>query len=159
MSIKQILKASSTGIIIVAAGILPSYIFSRTTTLTCERGQKDQINCVKSENIYGIINFKDEQIPSLENAWVSEDCDYETCTYQVVLHAARGNFPLTSYTSSGTRSKEEIVDQINTFIHSSSEPTLEIETSLGVIGFMLPIVFASFGLLISFWQVRKAILQ
>ncbi len=159
MSIRQILKAAFEGMIIVAVGILPTYFFARTTTLTCERGPKEQINCVKSENIYGIIYFKDEHIPSLENAWVSEDCDYESCTYQVVLHASRGNFPLTDYTSSGTRSKEEIVDQINIFIHSSSEPTLEIETSIGVLGFMLPIVFVSIGLLIFFAQVRKALLQ
>lgn len=159
MSIKQILKSALWGLIFSGAGILALFFFARTTTLDCKRGAKDQITCVKSENLLGIIDFKDEYIPSLENAWVSESCDDDGCTYRVELDAARGTFHLTSYTSSGYRSKEDIADQINTFIRSSSEQTLEIETSTGLLGLVLPGVFILAGLLITFTQVRNAMVQ
>jgi hypothetical protein len=157
MSIKQVLKAGIWGMVFTGAGILSFFLFARNTTLTCERGPKDQISCVKSEDLMGVLNFKDVHIPSLENAWVSESCDDDGCTYRVELEAARGNFHLTSYSSSGYRSKEKTADQINTFIHSSSEQTLEIEASTGLLGIILPSVFILAGLVLTFSQVRNAI--
>jgi hypothetical protein len=127
--------------------------------LTCERGAEAQIDCQKSENILGILDLKDEHISSLENAWVDEICDQEGCAYLVALKAARGIYPLTNYTSSGFRSKEKIVDQINTFIHSSSEQSLEIETSIGIFRFIVPIVFFVPGIIVAFVQVRKHFFQ
>ena len=159
MSIKQILKAAVWGMVFTGAGIFSLYIFARTTTLTCERGPKDQISCVKSENLLDILHFKDEHISSLENAWVSESCDEDGCTYRVELDTARGTFHLTSYSSSGYRSKEETANQINTFIRSSSEQTLEIETSTGLLGLILPAVFILAGLILTFSQVRNAMYQ
>ena len=111
MSIKQLLKSAIWGMIFTGAGILALYFFARTTTLSCERGPKDQVMCVKSENLLGILDFKDEHISSLENAWVSESCDDDGCTYRVELDAARDTFHLTSYSSSGYRSKEEMAHQ------------------------------------------------
>jgi len=159
MSIKQILKSAMWGLIFSGAGILSLYIFARTTTLSCQRGLKDQVTCIKSENLLGILDFKDEHIPSLENAWVSESCDDDGCTYRVELDAARGTFHLTSYTSSGYRSKEDMANQINTYLHSSSEETLEIEASTGLLGLVLPGIFIVVGLLIAFTQVRNAMIQ
>ena len=156
MSIKQLLKAAIWGMVFTGVGILSLFFFARTTTLTCERGPKDQISCVKSENLLGMLDFKDEHIPSLENAWVSESCDDDGCTYRVELDAARGTFHLTSYSSSGSRSKEETASQINSFIHSSSEQTLKIKTSTGLLGLILPAVFILAGLILTFSHVRNA---
>ncbi len=159
MSLKQILKSALWGMIFTGAGILALYFFARTTTLACERGAKDQITCVKSESLLGVLDFSDEHIPSLENAWVSESCDDDGCTYRVELDAARGTFHLTSYTSSGYRSKQDIADRINTFIRSSSEPSLLIETGTGFLGLVLPAVFIFVGLIVTFTQVRNSIIQ
>ncbi len=159
MRVKEILKSALWGMVFTGAGILALYFFARTTTLNCERGPKDQVTCVKSEHLLGVIDFSDDHIPSLENAWVSESCDDDGCTYRVELDAARGTFHLTSYTSSGYRSKEEIADQINTFIRSSSEASLEIEVSTGLLGLLLPAVFIFAGLLLTFTQVRNSLMQ
>jgi hypothetical protein len=159
MSIKQIIKSALWGMIFTGAGVLALYFFARTTTLTCERSAKDQITCVKSESLLGVLNFEDEHIPSLENAWVSESCDDDGCTYRVELDAARGTFHLTSYSSSGYRSKEDIADRINTFIRSSSVPSLVIETGTGLLGLVLPAVFILVGLIVSFIQVRNSMIQ
>jgi hypothetical protein len=159
MSIKQILKSAVWGMVFTGAGILVFFLFGRTTTLSCDRGPKNQITCIRSENLLGIFDFKDEHISSLENAWVSESCDDDGCTYRVELDAARGTFHFTGYTSSGYRSKEDMANQINTFIHSSSEKTLEIETSAGFVGLFLPVFFIIVGLILTFTQVRDAIIQ
>ena len=159
MSIKQLLKAALWGLLFSGAGIMALFFFGRTTTLSCERGPKDQISCVISENLLGTLDFKDENISSLEEAWVCESCDSDGCTYRVALDTARGTFHLTNYTSSGYHSKEKTADQINTFIRSSSEETLEIEASTGLLGLVLPVVFIFTGLLITFSQVRNAMYQ
>jgi hypothetical protein len=159
MSVRQILKSALWGMIFTGAGVLALFFFARTTTLTCERGAKDQITCVKSENLLGVLDFSDEHIPSLENAWVSESCDDDGCTYRVELDADRGTFHLTGYSSSGYRSKEKIADQINTFIRSSSESSLAIESSTGLLGLVLPAVFIFVGLIVTFTQVRNSMVQ
>ncbi|MEJ2606976.1 MAG: hypothetical protein P8Z41_09905 [Anaerolineales bacterium] len=91
MSVKQILKSALWGMIFAGAGVVALFFFARTTTLTCERSAKDQITCVKSESLLGVLDFEDEYIPSLDNAWVSESCDDDGCTYRVELDAARAD--------------------------------------------------------------------
>jgi hypothetical protein len=159
MRLKQLLNSLLTAILLFGIGSALTYIFSRTTTLICERGTEGQIDCVKSENILGILEMKGENISSLENAWVDEICDQEGCAYLVALKAAEGIYPLTNYTSSGVRSKEKIVDQINIFIQSSSEQNLEIETSIGIFRFIVPIMFFVPGIIITFVQVRNFLFQ
>lgn len=84
-----------------------------------------------------------------------ESCDDDGCTYRVELDSARGSMGLTSYYSSGYRSKEALAEQINAYIADPQKQTLELSTGSGFLGILIPVIFILAGPFVTFAKLMR----
>jgi hypothetical protein len=91
----------------------------------------------------------------VRGASVEESCDDDGCTYRVVVQTSRGAKALTSYRSSGYRSKQEVADKINRFVNSPAEQTLNLKVSSGLLGILLPLIFIAAGPVLTVNRILK----
>lgn len=158
MNFKQIFTSALIGFLISAFGFVFLYVFGQSFTLSCERTESRQITCVRTSVLLGFLKLDDKPVESLERAWVSESCDEDGCTYRVELDTVRGTIPMTNYRSSGYRSKENMANQINTFLRSPDQSSLEVKASAGIIGILMPVVIIVAGPIVTVSRIRKAAL-
>jgi hypothetical protein len=103
----------------MVAGLYLAIIGVQTKTVICHRIAPDQIDCQIKSDFLG-IGLWEVEIHQLQSAGVEGDT-----TYRVVLVTKSGDFPLTSYKSSGRRSKQKMADRINAFIANPSQPSFK----------------------------------
>jgi hypothetical protein len=157
MRIGRVVSAVFFGFIFSACGCLFSFIFGQDTTLTCQRVETTQVECLKESKWLGQVSMSEASIQGLEGAWVAESCDEDGCTYRVEMDTADGRVPLTSYYSSGARSKHETADRINAFLRNPAEGSLTVKSGAGLLGLLLPFVFVAVGPIVAFSGLVRAI--
>lgn len=157
MRISRLVSAVLFGAVFTACGCLMSFIFGQQTTLNCTRVESTQIECSKQSKWVGLVPLGEESIQNLEGARVDENCDEDGCTYRVELNTADGIVPLTSFYSSGSKSKQKTADRINAFVRNSSESSLAVEGGAGLLGILFPLIFVLAGPLIVVSGLFRAI--
>lgn len=146
------------GMIFLACGGLSSYFFAQVTDLNCTRVETAQFRCEKVTRWMGRILFNRESISDLTGADVEESCDGDGCTYRVVLLTTdNAAVPLTDFYTSGEAEKQELAAQINAFVDDRERNSLNIKGDAGLLGILLPLVFAGIGALIALIGIFTAL--
>ncbi|UCC61768.1 MAG: hypothetical protein JSV36_13315 [Anaerolineae bacterium] len=156
---RPIVPAALYGLAFTACGCLFSLIFGQAATLTCTRVEPSQIECVRQSKWLGWLPVSAVSLQHVEGAEVAQSCDDEGCSYRVELTTAEGIVPLTSYYSSGSRSKKEAADRINAFLRNSEGSSLTVKSDAGLLAFVLPLVFVLVGPLIIMWSIFRATIR
>ncbi len=150
------------GLIFFAIDLAVLVVFGQAATLTCNRGWAEA-PCVLERTLFG-FPLKAVSLDSLRSARVDESEDSEgDTTYRVVLVMREGEQPLTWYYGSGRQSKERFVTEVNAFLATPSQQTLEVTDGSPWIGFSIGLsaliggAIAAFGLQFyrSFWIFDK----
>jgi hypothetical protein len=131
------IKSMLFGFLIAGIGWLVIVIFGQVSTLQCAHTETSQVACIKQVTLLGLMPIREEMVRDVRGAWVAESCDDDGCTYRVVLNTGEGDVPLTVYYSSGWRSKQETVTQINEYISRRGDEPLEIREGIGIVAALL----------------------
>lgn len=117
------------GLIFILTGLGISYAVTRSISLHCEHVEKNRITCELSKKLLDIIPIGQHTIVNIRKASVEESNDIEDDmpTYRVIFITANGNVPLISFYSSGYGDKAKIAKQINNFINTEGNDTLDIK--------------------------------
>jgi len=158
MRISRLISGLFFGFVFSACGCLIAFFFGQDGFLTCTRVESSQVQCLQETKWLGIVPLGEKEIQNLTGARVVENCDDDGCTYRVELDTDQGRVALTSYYSSGEKAKREIADQINTFIQNPrSDGPLNVKSSIGPWGFILPLIFILVGPLVALSGLWRAI--
>lgn len=150
------------GLIFFAMDLAVLVVFGQAATLTCDRGWAEA-PCVLERTLFG-FPLKTVALDSLRSARVDESEDSEgDMSYRVVLVMREGEQPLTWYYGSGRESKERFVTEVNAFLATPSQRTLEVTDGSPWIGLSIGLSMLigagilAFGLRFysSFWVFDK----
>ncbi len=130
--------------VFVAVGLGTAYLLGQVHSLSCQRIGERQ-NCRIDVSWMGVLPLRHQILSPLQGAWVDESCDEDGCTYRVVLRTGSGDIPLGVGYSSGLKSKEDMVETIQTFVKNPSQPELTVQTG-GGLWMAFPLVFFVVGL-------------
>ncbi len=137
----------------------------RTTTLTCQRLEPTQVDCVSQVKWLGVMPLTSRTIPQVQAADVSRNCTAaqsdrrETCVYGVDLRTTTGTVAISpALASGGNKSeKEAFIAQVNAFINNPEAPSLQAtQTELGPQTWVLAGVMF-FGLMLVFVNLSRAV--
>lgn len=128
------------GLAISGIGLAFLWGAGQVRTLTCQRVETHQIECVIQIKLLGLLPLGEQPVHHLQGASVSTGCSengesgQESCVYGVKLQTAQGEVSLSPPIVSGERrSKEELVRQINNFIGTHSMTSLhEVYSEIGL---------------------------
>lgn len=140
------LKSLLFGFVFAGMGTVAMIVFGQVSDLHCAYPEPSQLECIKEIKWLGLVPLGEENIDDVQRAWVDESCDSDGCTYRVVLTTGQGDLPLTSYYSSGERSKAETAAEINAFVAQGEGETLEIRAGSGFLGGLFGGIFVVIGL-------------
>jgi hypothetical protein len=132
-------------VVFVGVGLLVLFFLGQNDTLRCTRTGGTQVHCTLTTTWMNISRLKEVTFSSLISANTEENCDEDGCTYRVMLVTSSGGLPLTNVYSSGYESKQKMVDQINSYLRTSDQRSLEIESSSGL-WIVLPVFFILVGI-------------
>lgn len=155
MNLKGIIGSALVGTVFMVTGFVLLYYLGQFVELSCERTHVVQVSCVKTTRVLGVLRINVQTIEKLERAWIREKCDDDGCSYRVILRAARGNFPLSSFHLSDYSSNEKTANQINTFVNDLTKPSFVINSNVGIMGIVFPLAFVLAGPLIALSELRE----
>ena len=145
MRMSRIVSAVIFGTIFSACGCLMGYFFGQQTTLNCLWVEPMQIECNMKKSWLGLVPLGEESVRGLEGAMVDESCDEDGCTYRVELDTADGIVPLTSFYSSGSKSKQKTADRITAFVQEPMQDSLLVKANAGLLAYVMAFVFILAG--------------
>lgn len=151
------------GLIFAAVGILTAFIFSQLGDLRCTRLEPSEINCTRTVKLFGLWLLREEPLPPLQGAHLSESCDSDGCSHRVDLETAAGVVPLVNYYTGGigayNRLREK-VDKINAFLANPNQAELTLSSSLAdQLLSLLPAAFFVIGGFMVLAGLRKFLLN
>lgn len=137
------------GLLFLGVGILAVFIFSRIGELSCTRLEPSYFTCVRNTKLFGIVPFGEDELPTIRQAYVSESCDSDGCSYRVDMVTDEGDISLVDYYTGGMGAynrQTEKVTQINAFVNDSNVETLDIGAGLSeILLSFLPMLFVFVG--------------
>jgi hypothetical protein len=147
------------GLIFLGAGLFSVFIFSRISELSCTRMEPSSYTCVRNIKLFGLIPLGEEQLPTIRQAYLSESCDEDGCSYRVDMRTDEGDFALADYYEGGIGAYnrlEKKVIQINAFVSDPNEETLLLEAGLsGILLSFLPMLFVLIGAGVCIFGLRR----
>ena len=133
---------------LTAAGIL--WFNGRVSSLDCRRVESSQIDCAIQSRWLGLLPLEEQTVSHLQAANFERNCSVdrkqvpsqdrslknnrESCTYSVTLATVNGMVDLSPTLASGGNEehKQQVVQQINTFINTPTTPSLRtVQSELG----------------------------
>ncbi|RPI20683.1 MAG: hypothetical protein EHM70_26205 [Chloroflexota bacterium] len=145
-STRRTVSQAIAGAFIVIVGLVCFYFLGGQTVLACQRAAANQVTCTLRTTLFGLVTVREKPEISLLGAHVEESCDSDGCTYSVILDTGQGPVSMTGYSSSGSRSKQETVQEINSFLRAG-ETSLSIREN-NIVGLGISIVLFLTGIAI-----------
>jgi len=137
------------GLIFLGAGLFATYIFSRVGELSCTRMEPSSYTCLRDMKLFGLVPLGEEQLPTIRQAYLSESCDEDGCSYRVDMRTDEGDFALVDYYEGGIGAYnrlEKKADQINAFVSDPNEEELVLGPGLsGILISFFPMLFVVIG--------------
>lgn len=142
----KVISSILWGLFFSGIGLVTMFFITRTVHLTCERPPESAVSCVLDATFFNLIDLEHKGLRNVSAADIQQryDEDDGEYTYRVVLQTNQGIVPLVVPYSSGLRTKEQQVAEINAFIQSDAE-YFEITIPPGFVGIVVPLVFIIFG--------------
>ena len=140
-------KSILVGLVFMVLGIFFMFVFGQTTDLTCTKTETGQTECTKEVKFLSVLPMSTGEFRDVYRAEVEESCDDDGCSYRIVLTTIDGERPLTGYYTSDWSSKNEMAEQINTFIRSNNiRGELSVQEQSGLWASLFSLVFVLVGL-------------
>ena len=137
------------GLAFMAGGVLAVFVFGWIGELSCSRPEPMTVDCVRSSKLFGMLLPREEQLPGLRSAYLSESCDEDGCSYRVDMVTAEGTVPLVNYYTGGIgahTNQLDKVNQINIFLNDREQSELILAASTGdKVLSALPLLFLVIG--------------
>ncbi|MFO7678786.1 MAG: hypothetical protein R6X34_01935 [Chloroflexota bacterium] len=147
------------GLIFMAGGIFMTFVFSQTSELSCTRLEPSELTCKRTIKLFGLVRLREEDLPTLQSASLSESCDEDGCSYRVELETTEGVVPLAGYYTGGIGAYDQQtkkVNGINVFLEDKDEIELKLETGLAeILLSFLPLSFLLVGGLMCIYGLRQ----
>jgi len=118
------------GLFFIFFSLLLAYFLCRTTVIACQRQADQQVTCTTVERLLNLVEVGRRTLSQVQEAEVRKNrASNGSTTYRVVLIAANGDSPLTSFSSSGHADKAALAEEINTFLTQGqqSEMTWQVD--------------------------------
>jgi len=131
-------------IFIVVAGAM-LLIFGKKVTLNCNRSLPPAGSCTLETTSFIDRRNMDFSLGELQQAVIDVSASSDGDTYRVVLVTAHGEIPFTDYFSSGYSGKQELADEINNYLRSTSQQSLSVKSDDRLIMSILAGVFGGAG--------------
>ena len=147
------------GLIFLGAGVFSVIVFSRVGELSCTRLEPSSYTCVRDTKLFGLVPLEKEQLPTIRQAYLSESCDEDGCSYRVDMRTDEGDIALVGYYSGGIgayKQQEEKMNQINAFVSDPDAEELTLVAGLSeiLLSFM-PMIFVVIGAVICLFGLRS----
>lgn len=139
-----------TGVVLTGVCLIVALLVARVYTFECRRFEPPT-NQGKCELISQWMLGKESQsfsIESLEGATVEEIDGENGKVYRVLILTTEGIFPLSQSYSSGQKPKQDLVQEISTFVHTRTQETLLIKQDDRWLFYIVGGVFGCVGV---FW--------
>jgi hypothetical protein len=147
MDIEDVIKYLILGLVFIAVGLVFLLIAAHRTDITCERVEPQSTRCTIQSSWLGRFPQAPRTADEVQEAYVSDSCDSDGCTYRVELLTRYGAVPVTNAYSSGYDDKARTASQINGYLGQVGAAPLQLRTDLGMGWFVLvPILFILIGL-------------
>jgi hypothetical protein len=150
------------GLGFVLGGCIALFVLGQASLLECDRKLGTRPSCKLTQSLLG-FTIREKPIEQLVYARVVESRNSDDdLTYRVILETESGDFPLTSYSSSGKQSKLTIATQINAYLDDVETDSLRI--GQGGKNYIIPLIVLFIGLLdivlalmgrYNIWQIDK----
>jgi hypothetical protein len=145
-NIEENKRISTGGVILLAVlGLLFLYLIGQKTHITCARLSDSEVSCDITSVWMGSITVSSKEVSHVRNAYVesSYDSEDDSTTYRVVLRSSEGDVPVSLAYSSGNKSKNELANEINSFIKdpTRTEGEFAYKSAGGIITAIVVAVF------------------
>jgi hypothetical protein len=145
------------GLVLTLFGVLFMLGMGQVKTLTCNRLEPSQIECLMQARLLGIISLKRTPVEGLQGAKIemetrySQDSDGRSRNetfYTVYLLTKAGQIEFDASGNNTVGSREQTAQQINDFINNPSDKSLQVQSDRGHFFLLLaPLLFLTLGLL------------
>ena len=147
------------GLLFLGAGVFSMFIFSQIGELSCTRLEPSSYTCVRAMKMFGVVSLGEEQLPTIRQAYLSESCDEDGCSYRVDMRTDEGDIALANYYEGGmgayNRLEKKMV-QINAFVADPNQKDLLLEAGLSeILLSFLPMLFVGVGAVICLVGLRR----
>lgn len=139
------------GLIFAVVGLGVAFFAARSMDLHCEHLRVDQITCELTEKLLGVVPVGQRTIVNIQHATIDESTDSDgDSTYRIVFITVNSDsdVPLTSFYSSGYNAKARVAEQINDFIKTGQNSTVNIRVNYDLWILIFPFGFGGAGTLI-----------
>ncbi len=133
------------GLVFIILGMLILLVAGDETRLTCNRTDKNRVDCQIQSTLFGLIPKGSQQVDNVRSATVGENCTSRGCTYRPELITSSGDIPLVTAYSAGTSAKQAVVNQINGFLNNPQTKSLSTSYGFANYLFLIPLLFIAFG--------------
>ncbi len=127
-------KSGKSGWIIIAVFVVIFLIFGgESSRLTCRHSRQPQTAlCTKQSRLLWVFPLSTKTVENVSGAQLGVTSGEESGTvYRVELVTSQGIVPLTSMYTSGSSTKQDVVDQINTYLQSTrNDPLVTTEPGM-----------------------------
>jgi hypothetical protein len=119
------------GLVFALSGLLITFFFGRSYDLHCVRAGSKQVDCRVTQKLLGFQVIDQRKVTAIQKVEVDESTDSDgDTTYKVVFITPGRRVPLTSFSSSGYNAKADLAHQINNFINSDRQASLDIQVKM-----------------------------
>ncbi len=146
------------GSFLTIVGVVIIILFSKTSTLICERGLPDQGHCelkhshffISKQIVFSIKDLKDVQVVKSHSRWMD---GVQGPEYRVILTTPTEKIALTPYGTTERTEQDAMAAKINRFLKRVDETTLVIEQDNRWLIFLIGGIFIIIGLLAELSQI------